>query len=83
MYLESFSIFSQFLFRDFHSDLYPDTPGCVTELTAMCWFQGKNIPVSKISLDPAKRPNAENPITVRELGLISFFFKYQVFAVCN
>ncbi|KAJ8952578.1 hypothetical protein NQ314_007504 [Rhamnusium bicolor] len=50
-------------YRDFHADLYPDTPGCKTELTAAQWFQGKNIPVSKISLDPANRENGEEPIT--------------------
>lgn len=53
-----------FEFRDFHSDLYPDTPGCKTELTADQWFQGKNVPVPKINLDPAKRDNNEEPIIV-------------------
>ncbi|XP_031341149.1 coronin-7 isoform X1 [Photinus pyralis] len=51
-------------YRDFHADLYPDTTGYVSDLTAAAWFQGKNIPVAKISLDPAKRPNGEAPITV-------------------
>ncbi|KAK5643995.1 hypothetical protein RI129_007840 [Pyrocoelia pectoralis] len=52
-------------YRDFHADLYPDTTGYISELTASDWFQGKNIPVAKISLDPAKRPNGEAPITPR------------------
>lgn len=52
-------------YRDFHADLYPDTTGFVSDLTAAAWFQGKNIPVAKISLDPAKRPNGEAPITPR------------------
>uniref|UniRef100_A0A1Y1M7H8 Coronin n=1 Tax=Photinus pyralis TaxID=7054 RepID=A0A1Y1M7H8_PHOPY len=52
-------------YRDFHADLYPDTTGYVSDLTAAAWFQGKNIPVAKISLDPAKRPNGEAPITPR------------------
>lgn len=51
-------------YRDFHADLYPDTSDCHTQLTANDWFQGKNIPLSKISLDPGKRPNGEQPITV-------------------
>lgn len=50
--------------RDFHADLYPDTVGYTTELTAAQWMQGKNLPVAKISLDPAKREKGEEPITV-------------------
>ncbi|XP_044735362.1 coronin-7 isoform X2 [Chrysoperla carnea] len=52
-------------YRDFHSDLYPDTPGYITELTASHWMQGKNIPLNKISLDPAKRSAGEEPIKPR------------------
>lgn len=51
-------------YRDFHADLYPETPGYTTELTATQWYQGKNIPVPKINLDPASRPNGEDPIKV-------------------
>ncbi|KAJ8922826.1 hypothetical protein NQ315_007861 [Exocentrus adspersus] len=51
-------------YRDFHADIYPDTAGYKTELTAMQWFEGKNIPLPKISLDPAKRENGEAPIVV-------------------
>lgn len=50
--------------RDFHADLYPDTAGYTTELTAVQWMQGKNLPLAKISLDPAKREKGEEPITV-------------------
>ncbi|KAK4887740.1 hypothetical protein RN001_004011 [Aquatica leii] len=56
-------------YRDFHADLYPDTTGYTTELTANAWFEGKNIPVPKISLDPAKRPNGDAPITVHRGSL--------------
>ncbi|VEN52884.1 unnamed protein product [Callosobruchus maculatus] len=52
-------------YRDFHADLYPDTPGYKTELTASLWMQGKNIPLPRISLDPAKRENGEDPIIPR------------------
>lgn len=51
-------------YRDFHADLYPDTPGCVTELTSIQWLQGKNVQVPKISLDPANRKGGEDPIKV-------------------
>lgn len=50
--------------RDFHADLYPETPGYKTELTAEQWINGKNIPITKISLDPSKRENGEEPIIV-------------------
>ncbi|XP_044254931.1 coronin-7 isoform X2 [Tribolium madens] len=52
-------------YRDFHADLYPDTPGYKTELTAAQWLNGKNIPLPKISLDPSKRENGEEPIIPR------------------
>lgn len=51
-------------YRDFHSDIYPDTPGYITELVSSDWFQGKNVPLQKMSLDPAKRENGEEPIVV-------------------
>lgn len=51
-------------YRDFHGDLYPDTNGCRTELTAPQWLGGTNIAVPKISLDPAKRELGEQPIVV-------------------
>ncbi|XP_055597739.1 coronin-7 isoform X3 [Uranotaenia lowii] len=52
-------------YRDFHSDLYPDTNGFKTELTATQWLNGVNISVPKISLDPAKRELGEQPIIPR------------------
>ncbi|XP_062539455.1 coronin-7 isoform X3 [Armigeres subalbatus] len=52
-------------YRDFHSDLYPDTNGFKTELTATQWLNGVNIAVQKISLDPAKRELGEQPIIPR------------------
>lgn len=57
-------------YRDFHADLYPDTSGYVTELTASQWIQGKNIPLAKISLDPAKREKGEEPIMVSSFYLL-------------
>ncbi|XP_065076431.1 coronin-7 isoform X4 [Ochlerotatus camptorhynchus] len=52
-------------YRDFHSDLYPDTNGFKTELTATQWLNGVNMTVQKISLDPAKRELGEQPIIPR------------------
>ncbi|XP_065076428.1 coronin-7 isoform X2 [Ochlerotatus camptorhynchus] len=51
-------------YRDFHSDLYPDTNGFKTELTATQWLNGVNMTVQKISLDPAKRELGEQPIII-------------------
>lgn len=51
-------------YRDFHADLYPETAGYTTDLTAAQWFAGKNVPVPKINLDPAARPGGEDPIKV-------------------
>ncbi|XP_039959766.1 coronin-7 isoform X4 [Bactrocera tryoni] len=52
-------------YRDFHSDLYPETTGYKTELTASEWFGGANMPVPKMSLDPAKRELGDSPIIPR------------------
>ncbi|XP_029711718.1 coronin-7 isoform X3 [Aedes albopictus] len=52
-------------YRDFHSDLYPDTNGFKTELTGTQWLNGVNMAVQKISLDPAKRELGDQPIIPR------------------
>ncbi|XP_053691044.1 coronin-7 isoform X2 [Sabethes cyaneus] len=52
-------------YRDFHGDLYPDTNGYKTELTATQWLKGTNLDVPKISLDPAKRELGDQPIIPR------------------
>ncbi|XP_008213494.1 coronin-7 isoform X4 [Nasonia vitripennis] len=52
-------------YRDFHADIYPETAGCVAQNTAAAWIQGHDLPVPKISLDPAKRSKGEEPITPR------------------
>ncbi|XP_018326736.1 coronin-7 isoform X2 [Agrilus planipennis] len=46
-------------YRDFHGDLYPDTPGCKTDLVPDMWLQGEDIPVPKINLDPSVRQEEE------------------------
>ncbi|XP_055540913.1 coronin-7 isoform X2 [Wyeomyia smithii] len=51
-------------YRDFHGDLYPDTNGFKTELTATQWLKGTNLDVPKISLDPAKRELGDQPIII-------------------
>lgn len=51
-------------YRDFHADLYPDTAGCVSDLTPSDWMSGKNVVIPKISLDPAKKEN-ENKVDLK------------------
>ncbi|XP_053678397.1 coronin-7 [Anopheles nili] len=51
-------------YRDFHTDLYPDTNGYRSEMSATQWLGGANTPVPKISLDPAKRELGDAPIIV-------------------
>ncbi|XP_012141372.1 coronin isoform X2 [Megachile rotundata] len=52
-------------YRDFHADIYPDTVGYIAQNNAAAWIKGHNMPVPKISLDPAKRNKGEEPITPR------------------
>ncbi|CRK99981.1 CLUMA_CG013274, isoform B [Clunio marinus] len=52
-------------YRDFHSDIFPDTNGFKSELLPKDWFVGKNEALHKISLDPAKREGGEKPIITR------------------
>ncbi|XP_055684553.1 coronin-7 isoform X1 [Lutzomyia longipalpis] len=57
-------------YRDFHSDLYPDTCGFKTDLSAAQWLKGTNMPVPKMSLDPAKRELGVQPIVVHRGNLM-------------
>ncbi|CAG9819814.1 unnamed protein product [Phaedon cochleariae] len=64
-------------YRDFHADLYPDSPGCKTELTAFMWSNGKNMTLPKISLDPSKREDGEEPIVIHHGSLKEFQEEFQ------
>ena len=46
-------------YRDFHSDIFPDTNGFRSELKPQDWMDGKNYVLPKISLDPAKKDAVE------------------------
>lgn len=56
-------------YRDFHGDLYPETTGYKTDLSVTQWLSGVNMPVPKMSLDPAKRELGDQPIIVSEYGI--------------
>lgn len=47
-------------YRDFHADLYPDTAGAVTYLSAPMWLDKQDCQVPNISLNP----NANNSTQV-------------------
>lgn len=63
-------------YRDFHADLYPDTNGYRTELGVSQWLAGANVPLPKMSLDPAKRELGDQPIVVSEMMILLWFFIY-------
>jgi coronin-7 len=54
-------------YRDFHSDIFPDTNGFTSDLKPAEWMQGKNYVLPKISLDPLKREHGDEPITVSKI----------------
>lgn len=58
-------------YRDFHSDLYPDTNGYKTDLTVTQWLKGVNTALPKMCLDPAKRELGDAPIIVSVIQLVS------------
>lgn len=42
-------------YRDFHSELFPSTAGSESKLNPTQWMQGSDLPVPKISLNPADK----------------------------
>lgn len=70
-------------YRDFHADLFPDTTGCEAQLSAVQWLQGRNAPVPRISLDPAKRSAGENPIQVSRTYISFHLYKISVITLCR
>uniref|UniRef100_A0A146LYG7 Coronin n=2 Tax=Lygus hesperus TaxID=30085 RepID=A0A146LYG7_LYGHE len=42
-------------YRDFHSELFPNTSGCESKVNPSQWAQGSDLPVPKISLNPADK----------------------------
>lgn len=70
-------------YRDFHADLFPDTTGCETQLSAVQWLQGHNAPVPRISLDPAKRSAGESPIQVSDTYISLHLYKISITTLCR
>lgn len=62
-------------YRDFHSDIFPDTNSYKSDLLAQDWMSGKNYSLPKMSLDPAKKANNNdsNDVNIcKALSLIIF-----------
>ncbi|KAK7071102.1 Coronin-7, partial [Halocaridina rubra] len=58
-------------YREFHSDIFPDTPGYDPSTTVTQWLNGSSAQVKNISLDPSKRSNSNfqihrGPLSKRE-----------------
>ncbi|KAK8721824.1 hypothetical protein OTU49_012588 [Cherax quadricarinatus] len=58
-------------YREFHSDIFPETHGYEPSTTISQWLGGANVSVKTISLDPAKRPTPKfqihrGPLSKRE-----------------
>lgn len=48
-------------YRDFHADIFPESDNNNDPTTTIAqWLEGMNVPLKKISLDPAKRPSNVN-----------------------
>ncbi|CAL4071093.1 unnamed protein product, partial [Meganyctiphanes norvegica] len=48
-------------YRDFHADIFPESNDNHEPTTTIAqWLDGINVPLKKISLDPAKKPNGVN-----------------------
>ena len=43
-------------YREYHADIYPDTPGTEPGMGPQNWLDGANVQPPRQSLDPAKRP---------------------------
>ena len=43
-------------YREYHSDIYPETTGLEAACGPSSWFKGNNQKVPRINLDPKKRP---------------------------
>jgi len=62
-------------YRDFHSDIFPDTTGPVPAMGPSDWISGANAEPAKITLDPAKRAEDSTyfqpPLSERKYEAIS------------
>ncbi|XP_068081154.1 coronin-7 [Anabrus simplex] len=64
-------------YRDFHADLFPETTGCHSQLSASQWMAGQDAPVPRISLDPAKRASPDANMQVHRGSLSEMKRKLQ------
>lgn len=69
-------------YRDFHSDIFPDTNGFRSELKPQDWMNGKNYVLPKISLDPAKTDIADmaKEVSIKLLIVCIYSLNFQILA---
>ncbi|XP_069995134.1 coronin-7 isoform X4 [Penaeus vannamei] len=58
-------------YREFHADIFPETPGYVPSTSITQWLEGASVQRKTISLDPGKRPSPKyqihrGPLSKRE-----------------
>ena len=58
-------------YREYHSDIFPETYGLEPASGPENWWTGSNLAVTKMSLDPSKRPKEnltifQGPLTERD-----------------
>ncbi|XP_047494430.1 coronin-7-like isoform X3 [Penaeus chinensis] len=58
-------------YREFHADIFPETPGYVPSTSITQWLEGTSVQRKTISLDPGKRPSPKyqihrGPLSKRE-----------------
>lgn len=46
-------------YREYHSDIYPETNGLESAVGPSDWWSGSDLVVPKINLDPKKRPKTD------------------------
>lgn len=59
-------------YRDFHSELFPSTAGSESKVNPTQWMQGSDLPVPKISLNPADKQVKVNIFLIYYFILASY-----------
>ncbi|XP_053326631.1 coronin-7 [Spea bombifrons] len=52
--------------KEFQADLFPDTAGFTSALSAQSWWEGDNKQVQKVSLDPSRKPSTACQLNLKK-----------------
>lgn len=74
-FVKQIFIYSTQTYREFHADIFPETPGYTPSTSITQWLEGANVQRKTISLDPSKRPSPKYQVKniVKVLFLIELF----------